>query len=155
MGENPNNSVWANCIVAGLLFLATAAHAQEKTDPPALRPADTTGLTNVVHRGIIVRKAPIRGRVFIAAEKRNEDETPAEKVKVEVRDKDGKETLEKAETDEQGYFDLPELNPEEYLLMVGGLTIKLIVEPDLPDPGELPKVVMFVLPRKMAYTKPR
>jgi hypothetical protein len=155
MAGIPKSLLGVSCIAAGFLFLAVAAHAREKADPLPPPPTDTTGLTNIVRRGIIVRKAPIQGRVFIAAEGRNEDELPAENVKVEVREKDGDKILEKAETDEQGYFKLSERNPDEYLLMVGGLTIRLFVEPDLPDPGELPKIVFFVLPRKMARSLPQ
>ena len=143
------------CIAA---FLAACYASFAKASPNAEAEdiaAPLPAPTNMLRSGIVIRAAAVRGRVFMAAESRNEDETPAEKVRVELREKDSDKVLAKALTDEQGYFDLPEQTPDAYRLLVGGLTIPLIVEPVPPKENDLPKVIIFVLPRKMAQTAPR
>ncbi len=53
-------------------------------------------------------------------------------------------------TDENGDYELPMVDIGKYYLFVGRLRLEMRVESEESAPGELPKVIIVMLPREMA-----
>ena len=66
-----------------------------------------------------VTYAEIQGQVFLASVVQGEEEKPAPNVRVQIRETDSDKVLREAVTDSNGYYSLPRLKPDEYLMIVG------------------------------------
>jgi len=137
-------------ILAAVSFLpVSSAVAQGKPEPALPQSAPETQ-----ESGVRVRNADIHGQVFLASEREGQDETPAPDVIVQIRNFKDQSILRKARTDKQGMYTFPKLDVGPYELRVGGLKLKLTVEPEVLSATELPKIIIVILPRQMAKLIP-
>jgi len=134
-------------LVATLLLLPyAAARGQEN---PASVP-DSPSPSEDERRFLLVRHAVIRGRVFFSSDRQGQEEQPAPGVLIQVKVPETGEVLAKTETDKEGSYVMPQMELGIYHLYIGKLRLNMKVVPEAEKAGELPKVVLCVLPREMA-----
>lgn len=104
-------------------------------------------------RAVYVQQAPIRGRVFVAAERPGQEEQPARRVQLEIRTPDDSEILERVWSDDDGWFLMRELPTNHYVLRAGGMRLNLVVTPAGTNAVGQDKTIILVLPRKMLYLR--
>ncbi len=100
--------------------------------------------------GVRVRNAEILGRVFVVGEREEEDEYPAEDVRVRVTEQENNEVLSETRTNADGRFELPQFDVGTYWLYIGKLRLELRVIEDPEMVAELPKIIIAVIPKEMA-----
>jgi len=100
--------------------------------------------------GVRVRHAEIRGRVYISSEREEEEEVLGVNVHVRVTTMEDEAVICEAMTDANGAYELPMIDIGKYYLYVGRLRLEMHVEPEETLPGELPKIIIVMLPKEMA-----
>lgn len=125
-------------LAAGML-IAVAARQADGEDP----------LAQTARGGVIVKQADIVGQVFIASERPGRRDEPAANVTVQIRTLEDDEVVQETRTDKDGAYKLPMLAVGKYNLRIGALKLPLIVEEDPAPEGELPKVIITILPKEM------
>ncbi len=99
------------------------------------------------HPELIIRSVSITGLVFQSSQKEGGQEMPAEHARIALVQTN--HIIQTTNTDKSGSFTLNKYKVGEYALEVGSLRVPLIVEPPSNSVKELPKVMIFVLPRDM------
>jgi len=130
----------ATLAVGLFLFLSPCAVLAEDPPPPGETPK---------YAVMTVTYAEIQGQVFLASVAQGEEEKPAPNVRVQIRETDSDKVLREAVTDSNGYYSLPRLKPDEYLMIVGRLKLQLNVKPETQQVNELPKILIVILPEEM------
>ena len=134
-------------LAATLVVLCSAAARGQAVLPES---QDATTRSNEEKRFLLVRHAVIRGRVFFASERQGQEEQPAPGVLIQVKVPETGEVLAKTETDKEGSYVMPQMELGIYHLFIGKLRLNMKVVAEAEKAGELPKVVLCVLPREMA-----
>lgn len=134
-------------LAAALFVLPHAAARGQSEDIPT---PDSPPAAERDTRFLLVRHAVIRGRVFFASERQGQTEQPAPNVLIQVKVPETGEVLAKTVTDKEGSYILPQVDIGIYYLTVGKLRLSMKVVAEAEKVGELPKVVICVLPREMA-----
>ena len=134
-----------------IIFISTAAisvRAQEesaKTNSPAKTPKRKPM--------VVMKQANISGKAFLLADVEEEsDNTVAKYLAIEVRSKDGADLIYESATDENGDFNIPNLDVGEYRLTVGLLKIDLHVKDADPEgltKSVIPKKIIVFIPKAM------
>lgn len=127
-------------LIVGGVWLATQFPAPAQEAPPA-PPSRAAGIT--------VKQAEIVGQVFIATERPGEQEEPARDVRVQIRIPENDEVIYETRTDKIGGYTFPQLKVGAYRLVIGGMKLNLLVESTPVEIGELPKVIITILPRDL------
>ena len=131
-----------------ILFLVVAlascqgwAAEPDGTDP-ALRAPERRPL-------VILKQTVIHGRVFLIKE--DDKQAYADNMKVEVQTLDGKKSVHKTKTNDDGSFALPSLSVGRYRLDVGRLRLELNVQDADRAVGQiqLPKTLLIFIPEEM------
>ena len=134
-------------LVAALLLLPQAAARGQNED---ITVSDSTRPAERDTRFLLVRHAVIRGRVFFTSERQGQPEEPASGVLIQVKVPETGEVVAKTATDKEGSYILPQVDLGIYHLMIGKLQLNMKVIAEAEEVGELPKVIICVLPREMA-----
>ncbi len=132
-------------VQAVAVFLFLSAFAVRAADPAPPPPAETPR-----YAVMTVTHAEIQGQVFLASVVQGEEEKPAPNVRVQIREMDSDKVLREAITDRNGYYSLPKLEPDQYLMIVGRLKLQLDVKPETQQVHELPKTLIVILPEELA-----
>lgn len=138
--------------ILAVLPLGSAGQEAEVIPEPATRREDDARLLPLPK--LTVKSADIHGQVYIAGERQGEEEEPAKNVVVQVRTPETGDTLREARTDDDGRYTFERLEPGIYYFIIGSLRMNLIVEPGGLAAGELPKIILVVLPRDMTQFQP-
>lgn len=101
-------------------------------------------------RAVRVYHAEIKGRVFIVSEEEGEEEYPGEDVRVRVLDEETDDVILQTRTDKEGYYDFPRIDVGTYILNIGRLRLNMEVLPDEAPEGQLPKIIIVMIPKELA-----
>ena len=99
---------------------------------------------------VVLKQTTIKGRVFLLTEKDGEaEETAAANLPIEVCLPGEDEPIYKVQTDNKGFFSLPNLDMGKYELKVGRLILELRVEEPQEGPTyarRIPKTILVFMP---------
>ncbi len=101
-------------------------------------PAEITPLTQVI-------SADVQGLVFYA-----DGQTPAADVPIRIWDIEKREFIYSAQTDENGYFHLPKLEPGKYYVTFDWVKVELLVVEPVGGVQQ-PHDVVVVIPRGLGF----
>ncbi len=106
-----------------------------------------------------MKQASIFGKVLLIDSEKDTSNNPAKRIMVKLANKEDDDVIYETGTDDDGVFNIPNLDKGEYHLMVGLLTLDLNVmdaDPNALEKLNIPKNIVVFLPHslfKKAKTK--
>ena len=109
---------------------------------------------------VIMEKTALTGRI-VFMQQDDKDEEPGAKLDISILSENKRKTVYETKTDDQGLYQIPQLEPGTYWMLVGQLYLRLRVNSEVEEaavtngvphakPSEKAKVLVIFIPRDMA-----